>query len=163
MRARTSLSTPKLTSQGTAKTTPARILSGVALRAATLATAAALISASPASAGQYTVTFNAYANTQPGCSIWTLNGSTAFRYNPPCNSLPLGFDIGGGLGGSASAGARIGMQTNAPAGVAITSTLGSLAAIYNLNNNQGWGGGSRPPVVGVVVLVNKLGAGRSGS
>jgi hypothetical protein len=142
MRARTSLSTPKLTSQGTAKTTCVRILSGVALRAATLATAAALISASPAAAGQYTVTFNAYANTQPGCSIWTLNGSTAFHYNPPCNSLPLGFFIGGGLGGSASAGARIGMQTNAPAGVAITSTLGSPAAIYNLNNNQGWGGGS---------------------
>ena len=40
------------------------------------------------------------------------------------------------------AGARIGMQTNAPPGVAIISALVDPYEIMNINNNQGWGGGS---------------------
>lgn len=106
-----------------------------------MAIAAALIAAAPAAAGQYTVTFNAYANTQPGCSLWTINGSTTFGYDPPCGTLPLGFD-GGGNGSSLPAGARIGMETDAPAGVAITSAFVSPYAIDDLNDNLGWGGGS---------------------
>jgi outer membrane receptor for monomeric catechols len=34
------------------------------------------------------------------------------------------------------------MQTNAPAGVAITSAFVSPYEIYDLNDNMGWGGGS---------------------
>ena len=70
-----------------------------------------------------------------------MNGLTTFGYDPPCSGVPLGFDAGG-AGGSMPAGARIGMQTNAPPGVAITSAVVSPYEIYNLNNNTGWGGGS---------------------
>jgi hypothetical protein len=101
----------------------------------------ASIAAAPATAGQYTVTFNAYANSSPGCGIWSMNGSLTFGYNPPCSTWPLGF-YGGGNGSSMPAGARIGIQTTAPPGVAITSAFVSPWEIYSLNNNQGWGGGS---------------------
>ena len=70
-----------------------------------------------------------------------MNGLTTFGYDPPCSDVPLGFDAGG-AGGSMPAGARIGIQTNAPPGVAITSAVVSPYEIYNLNNNTGWGGGS---------------------
>ncbi len=113
----------------------------IAARAAILATLLMLITAAPASAGQYLVTFNAYANTYPGCSIWAMSGSLTFGYNPPCSTWPLGF-YGGGNGSSLPAGARIGIQTNAPPGVAITSAFVSPWEIYSLNDKQGWGGGS---------------------
>jgi len=87
------------------------------------------------------VTFNANANTQPGCGIWSMSGSLTFGYNPPCSTWPLGF-YGGGNGSSEPAGARIGIQTVAPPGVAITSASVSPWYIYNINNGQGWGGGS---------------------
>ena len=113
----------------------------IAARAAILAIAVALMIAAPAAAGQFTVTFNAYANTEPGCSIWTISGSTSFAYNPPCSTSPLGFS-GGGDGSSFPAGARVGFQTTAPPGVAITSAFVSPYEIYDLNNGTGWGGGS---------------------
>jgi hypothetical protein len=125
----------------TRKIRRARISTAIAARAAAFAIFAVLSSASPATAGQYTVTFNANANQPPGCGIWTISGSTTFAYNPPCSTSPLGFS-GGGNGSSMPAGARIGMQTNAPAGVAITSAFVSPWYIYDLNNNMGWGGGS---------------------
>jgi len=102
---------------------------------------ALLVAAQPAVAGQYTVTFNAYGNQPPGCGIWGVNGLTTFGYDPPCSGVPLGF-YAGGTGGAMPAGARIGMQTNAPPGVAITSALVNPYEIYDLNNNTGWGGGS---------------------
>ena len=70
-----------------------------------------------------------------------MNGLTTFGYDPPCSGVALGFDAGG-AGGSMPAGARIGMQTNAPPGVAITSAFVSPYEIYDLNDNMGWGGGS---------------------
>ena len=118
-----------------------RICNAIATRAGSLAIVAALIAASPAAAGQYTMTFDAYDNQPAGCGIWTVNGLTTFGYDPPCSGAPLGFDAGG-AGGSMPAGARIGIQTNAPPGVAITSAVVSPYEIYNLNNNTGWGGGS---------------------
>lgn len=106
----------------------ARIVTATTAGAASLAVVVGLIAASPATAGQYTVTFNAYANQPPDCGIWTINGLTTFGYNPPCSGAPLGFDAGGaGPGGAMPGGARIGMQTNAPPGVAITSALVKLA------------------------------------
>jgi hypothetical protein len=102
---------------------------------------AAFAVAAPASAGQYTVTFNANANTQPGCSIWNMTGSLTFAYNPPCSTFPLGFS-GGGNGSSFPAGARIGIQTVAPPGITITSAFVAPWYIYDINNGQGWGGGS---------------------
>lgn len=122
----------------------ARSSGAVVGRVVLLALAVALVCASPAAAGQYTVTFNAYANQPSGCGVWSMNGSTTFGYNPPCSGSPLGF-YGGGCGSSACAepaGARIGMQTTAPAGVAITSAFVSPYYIYDINNNTGWGGGS---------------------
>jgi hypothetical protein len=122
----------------------ARIWAVLAARAATLVAVAVLIAPSPAAAGSYTVTFNANSNTQPGCSIWSMSGSLTFGYNPPCSTAPLGF-YGGGCGSSACAepaGARIGIQTVAPAGVTITSAFVSPWYIYDINNGQGWGGGS---------------------
>src|SRR5579884_3959693 len=112
-----------------------RSLAATCVKGALVAAATVLIGAAPAAAGQYTVTFNAYANTEPGCSIWTINGMTTFGYNPPCSTWPLGF-YGGGNGSSMPAGARIGMQTNAPPGVAINSVLASPWEIYDLNNGQ---------------------------
>ena len=106
-----------------------------------VALTAGLIGAPPAVAGQYVVTFNANANTYPGCTIWFVTGMTTFGYNPPCGGAPLGF-YGGGLGISMPKGARIAMQTNPPPGVAINSVLVSPWEIYDLNDNQGWGGGS---------------------
>jgi hypothetical protein len=118
-----------------------RAVAIICARVAILAVAAVLAVAAPATAGQYTVTFNAYANTYPGCTMWSINGSTTFGYNTPCSTWPLGF-YGGGNGSSMPAGARIGMQTDAPPGVAINSVLVSPWEIYDLNNNMGWGGGS---------------------
>ena len=67
-----------------------------------------------------------------------MNGLTTFGYDPPCSGEPLGFYGGGAM----PAGARIGMQTNAPPGVAIIAALVDPYEIENINNNQGWGGGS---------------------
>jgi len=100
-----------------------------------------LLAASPAAAGEYTVTFDAYANQPPGCGICAVNGLTTFGYDPPCSGVPLGF-YAGGTGSAMPAGARIGMETDAPPGVAITSVVVSPYEIYDLNNNTGWGGGS---------------------
>jgi hypothetical protein len=108
---------------------------------AIVATLVLLVRAGAAVAGQYTVTFDAYDNQAPGCWVWGMNGLTTFGYNPPCSESPLGF-YGGGSGSSEPAGARVGMQTNAPPGVAITSALVDPYEIVNINNNQGWGGGS---------------------
>jgi hypothetical protein len=101
---------------------PARIGKAIAACAGSLAVVGVLITASPAVAGQYSVAFDAYNNQAPACGIWTTNGLTTFGYDPPCSGVPLGFDAGG-AGGSMPAGARIGMQTNAPPGVAITSAV----------------------------------------
>ena len=84
------------------------------------------------------MTFDAYDNQAPGCGIWAMNGLTTFGYDPPCSGEPLGFYGGGAM----PAGARIGMQTNAPPGVAIIAALVDPYEIENINNNQGWGGGS---------------------
>jgi len=108
--------------------------------AALLAILVVLVAAGPAAAGQYTLTFDAYDNQAPGCGVWAMNGLTTFGYDPPCSEAPLGFYGGGGA--SFPAGARIGMQTNAPPGVAIISALVDPYEIENINNNQGWGGGS---------------------
>ena len=89
-------------------------------------------------AGQYTMTFDAYDNQAPGCGVWAMNGLTTFGYDPPCSGEPLGFYGGGAM----PAGARIGMQTNAPPGVAIIAALVDPYEIENINDNQGWGGGS---------------------
>jgi hypothetical protein len=89
-------------------------------------------------AGQYTMTFDAYDNQAPGCGVWAMNGLTTFGYDPPCSGEPLGFYGGGAM----PAGAQIGMQTNAPPGVAIIAALVDPYEIENINNNQGWGGGS---------------------
>ncbi len=117
-----------------------RIHFGLRVLAPLLAVVASFVVPSLAVAGQYTVTFDAYANLPSGCEIWTMNGSTTFGYDPPCSGSPLGFD--GGSPSSEPAGARIGIQTNAPAGVAITSAFVSPYEIYDLNDNMGWGGGS---------------------
>jgi hypothetical protein len=106
--------------------------------AAIIATLIALVSAASAVAGQYTMTFDAYDNQAPGCGAWAVNGLTTFGYDPPCSGEPLGFYGGGAM----PAGARIGMQTNAPPGVAIIAALVDPYEIENINNNQGWGGGS---------------------
>ena len=119
----------------------ARICSAIVARVGTVAIVGALVAASSAAAAQYTVTFDAYDNQPPACGIWAVNGLTTFGYDPPCSGVPLGFDAGG-AGGSMPAGARIGIQTDAPPGVAITSAVVSPYEIYNLNNNTGWGGGS---------------------
>jgi hypothetical protein len=119
----------------------ARIYFGLGALAPVVAVLASSIFPSLAVAGQYTVTFDANANQPTGCEIWTMNGSTTFGYDPPCSGSPLGFE-GGGSGSSEPAGARIGMQTNAPPGVAITSAFVSPYEIYDLNDNMGWGGGS---------------------
>ena len=84
------------------------------------------------------MTFDAYDNQAPGCGVWAMNGLTTFGYDPPCSGEPLGFYGGGAM----PAGARIGMQTNAPPGVAIIAALVDPYEIENINNNQGWGGGS---------------------
>jgi hypothetical protein len=118
----------------------ARIHPGLGALALALAVLASLIVPSAAVAGQYTLTFDANANQPPGCAVWTINGSTTFAYDPPCSGVPLGFD--GGSTSPEPAGARIGTQTNAPSGVAITSAFVSPYEIYDLNDNLGWGGGS---------------------
>jgi len=115
----------------------------MAARTVLLAMVTTLCAASMARAGQYTVTFDAYANQQPGCSIWTISGSTQFGYNPPCGGAPLGFYAGGaGPGSARPAGARIGMHTTAPPGVSITNAFVSPYFVDGIDNNQGWGGGS---------------------
>ena len=96
--------------------------------------------AAPATAGTLQVTFDAYDNAPPGCEIWSTNGDSAFGMDPPCSEAALGFYGGGG--GSLPAGARVGIQTTAPPGIAINSAFVSPYDIYNLNNGQGWGGGS---------------------
>ena len=94
----------------------------------------------PAMAGTLQLTFDAYDNAPPGCEIWSTNGDSAFGMDPPCSEAALGFYGGGG--GSLPAGARVGIQTTAPPGIAINSAFVSPYDIYNLNNGQGWGGGS---------------------
>ena len=94
----------------------------------------------PAIAGTLQVTFDAYDNAPPGCEIWSTNGDSAFGMDPPCSEAALGFYGGGG--GSLPAGSRVGIQTTAPPGIAINSAFVSPYDIYNLNNGQGWGGGS---------------------
>ena len=84
------------------------------------------------------MTFDAYDNQAPGCGVWAMNGLTTFGYDPPCSGEALGFYGGGAM----PAGARIGMQTNAPPGVAIIAALVDPYEIENINDNQGWGGGS---------------------
>ena len=60
-----------------------RIHFGLRVLAPVLAVVASFVVPSLAVAGQYTVTFDAYANLPAGCEIWTMNGSTTFGYDPP--------------------------------------------------------------------------------
>ena len=116
-----------------------RLMASKGVRFAAAGVTAFLLTTAPAVAGTLTVNFNAYQNTT-GCDIWSVNGNTnLFGYNPPCSSFPLGMEGGGS---NFPAGSRFGMQTTAPAGIAITNAQVSPYQITNINNNQGWGGGS---------------------
>ena len=99
-----------------------------------------LVAAAQATAGTLQVTFDAYDNAPPGCEIWSTNGDSAFGIDPPCSEAALG-SYGGSIS-SLPGGARVGIQTTAPPGIAINSAFVSPYDIYNLNNGQGWGGGS---------------------
>ncbi len=87
-----------------------RRFAAVGVLAAFGTTVVVLASSGSALAGQYTVTFDAHGNVQPGCSIWTTTGSTSsFAVNPPCSGAPLGFSAGG-IGSKVAAGTRFGVQ-----------------------------------------------------
>jgi hypothetical protein len=120
-----------------------------------LATVAGGICAGPATAGTFQVNVDLGANnTANGCDIFSVNGGGAGIFvTPPCRSAPaggpaqLGFNfIAGNTGGgpitTAPQGERVGIQTTAPAGIAIVSAISSPAEITNINNGNGWGGGA---------------------
>jgi hypothetical protein len=97
--------------------------------------AASLISVASAHAGQYSVNYSNGA----GCGIYTATG-TLNDFNPSvCGGLPLGF---GTRASSIPNGTRIGIQTSAPAGIAIIRAQVSPAVLININNQNQWGGGS---------------------
>ena len=93
-------------------------------------------------------------NTANGCNIFSVNGGGVGIYvTPPCQPAPqggpaqLGFNFfagntGGGPLTTAPEGERVGIQTTAPAGIAIVGAISSPAEITNINNGNGWGGGA---------------------
>jgi hypothetical protein len=116
----------------------ALIATGAATRAAIVTMALVLIFASPAAAGQLTLTFDDGGG--PGCSAgFALGGGPLFGYSPGCLGTPLGFQGGGS---QFTGGMRIAWQSTAPSGITINDALVQLYDVVNINNNEGWGGGS---------------------
>ena len=113
------------------------------------------VSAGPAAAGSFQVSVNLGANnTANGCNIFSVNGGGAGMFvTPPCRPAPLGGpaqlgfnfvagNTGGGPITTAPQGERVGIQTTAPAGIAIIQAISSPAEITNINDGGGWGGGA---------------------
>jgi hypothetical protein len=108
------------------------------LRAAVLVIAVALTGAPRAAAGSLQLIYN--SNGGPGCDAgFTLYGGSPFGYGGGCTSWPIGMQGGGS---EFTAGMRIAWQSNAPAGISINSAQVQLYSVTNINNRQGWGGGS---------------------
>ena len=99
---------------------------------------AGLVVPDSASAGTVTLTYN--ANGGPGCDAgFSLYGGSPFGYGGGCTGWPIGMQGGGS---QFTSGMRIAWQTNAPPGIAINSASVALYDVTNVNNGQGWGGGS---------------------
>jgi hypothetical protein len=99
------------------------------------AIAATLLPAAAAYAGSYSVVYN----NGSGCGIYTAVGTTSDFNTTVCGGSPMGF---GTRASSIPAGTRMGIQTNAPAGIAIIGAQVSPAVLINVNNQNQWGGGS---------------------
>jgi hypothetical protein len=89
-----------------------------------------------ARAGTLTVNINSYVN---GCGMFAFNDPTHFV--APCRGSPTGV-VGGTPWGASSAGGNYWAETVAPPGVTIEYASVTGANILNVNNGQGWGGGS---------------------
>ena len=129
---------------------PRKGLIGVAAALATIGVGPGL-----AMAGTLQVNVNLGANnTANGCNIFSVNGGGAGMFvTPPCRPAPLGGpaqlgfnfvagNTGGGPITTAPQGERVGIQTTAPAGIAIIEAGSSPAEITNINDGGGWGGGA---------------------
>jgi hypothetical protein len=100
---------------------------------------ACILAPAVASAGSLTVNINSYVN---GCGMFTFNDP--YHFIAPCSGTsPMGV-VGGTPwpGTPTPAGGNYWAETVAPPGITITSASVTGANISNVNNNQGWGGGS---------------------
>ncbi|MDQ6822541.1 MAG: hypothetical protein M3076_19780, partial [Actinomycetota bacterium] len=127
-----------------------RLISRTIAWAVAMAGGCTLLGAGSAAAGTLTLNFNALTNggLLSGCNLWTVTpysgpGQGEFGYTTPCNGHPMQMWFEP-LPGTPTppAGARASFQIAAPAGVTITSATVTAATIQNINNGQGWGGGS---------------------
>jgi hypothetical protein len=114
-----------------------RVLSSRVAQVAAICVAA-LSSAASASAGTLTLTFNASGGA--GCNAgFAMSGGSPFGYGGGCGGWPMGMQGGGS---EFTGGMRIAWQTSAPAGISINRASVQLYGVTNVNNGQGWGGGS---------------------
>ena len=98
---------------------------------------ACLLWAPCASAGTLTVDINSYVN---GCGVFTFNDPAHFL--APCSGInPMGV-FGGTPFGATPGGAAYWTETVAPPNVTIEYASVTGASVVNVNNGQGWGGGS---------------------
>ena len=98
---------------------------------------ACLLWAPCASAGTLTVDINSYVN---GCGVFTFNDPAHFL--APCSGInPMGV-FGGTPFGATPGGGAYWTETVAPPNVTIEYASVTGANVVNVNNGQGWGGGS---------------------
>jgi hypothetical protein len=98
---------------------------------------ACLLLPSHANAGTLSLNINPYVN---GCGVFTFNDPSHFL--APCSGInPMGV-FGGTPWGATPGGGAYWAETVAPPGVTIEYATITGANILNVNNGQGWGGGS---------------------